>query len=435
MHDHRCDHASHTGLDRRGFLGLSLGGFLGLSLGGLSNFAHAQDGGGGIAGFGSAEHLVILWMNGAASQMETWDPKPGHKNGGPTKAIKTRAKGLQIAHTLPRLAEHGDKLCVVRSMATGEGNHQRARYFLHTGYVPSGTVRHPDIGALICQQKAEDESELPAYISLNGAPGPGAGVLGVAQAPFRIQDPTKPVDNLAYAKGVDEKRFARRRKLLSDLGQEFGPNHGHADEVEGHDKVVAKADRMMHSKKIKAFDLGQESESTRAAYGKNKFGQGCLMARRLIEQGTKVVEVQLNGWDTHKDNFTRTTNLTGQLDLGFSALLKDLSERDLLQKTLVVCMSEFGRTPRINENEGRDHYAKAWSMAMAGGMIRGGQVIGATSPDGLRVVERPLNAQDLMASIAHATGIDGKRTNYTKGGRPIQVIDTPGRIIPEFFKA
>ena len=434
MHDHRCDLASHAGLSRRGFLGLSMGGFLGLSMGGLSNFALAQEGG-GVPGFGAAEHLVILWMNGAASQMETWDPKPGHKNGGPTKAIKTRAKGLEIAHTMPRLAEHGDKLCVVRSMKTGEGNHQRARYFLHTGYVPSGTVRHPDIGSLICQQKADEASELPAYISLNGAPGPGAGILGVAQAPFRIQDPTKPVDNLSYANGVDEERFARRRKLMSDLGSEFGPNHGHADEVEGHDKVVAKADRMMHSKKIKAFNLAEESEETRAAYGKNKFGQGCLMARRLVEQGTKVVEVQLNGWDTHKDNFNRTTNLTGQLDLGFSALLTDLQQRDLLQKTLVVCMSEFGRTPRINENEGRDHYAKAWSMAMAGGAIRGGQVIGATSPDGMRVVERPLNAQDIIASLAHATGIDGKRTNYTKGGRPITVVDSPGRLIPEFFKA
>ena len=426
-----CD-STPTGLDRRRFMGLSLGGFFGLTMGGFGSLARAGEGG-PIPGFGAAEHLVILWLNGGPSQIETFSPKPGHKNGGPTKEIKTRAKGVTLAHTMPRLAEQGDKLCLIRSMDTREGNHQRARYFLHTGYVPSGTVAHPDIGALICQQKASGDLDLPPYISLNGAPGPGAGFLGVGLAPFRINDPSKPVDNLSYADDVDTARFSRRRKLLGDLSAGFGKSHGQAEEIEGHEKIVEKADRMMHSTKIKAFDVDEEPSAVREAYGTHKFGRGCLMARRLLEQGAKVVEVQLNGWDTHKDNFNRTTQLTTELDQGFASLLSDLSERDMLQETLVVCMGEFGRTPAINPNEGRDHFARAWSMAMAGGPVRGGQVIGATSPDGMRVVERPLNAQDIMASIAHSVGLDAQRTNYTKGGRPLSVIDTPGRIIPELF--
>lgn len=434
MSAHRddCDTCA-PGLDRRRFLGLSLGGFLGLSMGGLGGLARAGEGAAKIAGFGGAEHLVILWLNGGPSQIETFDPKPGHKNGGPTKAIKTRGKGVTLAHTMPRLAEHGDKLCLVRSMATREGNHQRARYFLHTGYVPSGTVAHPDLGSLFCQQKADEASELPPYVAINGAACPGAGFLGVNLAPFRINDATKPVDNLSYAANVDRGRFARRRKLLGSLGAGFGEAHGHAEEIEGHDKIVAKADRMMHSPKLAALDLGAEPEAVRKAYGEHRFGQGCLMARRLLEQGTKVVEVQLNGWDTHKDNFNRTTQLTTRLDQGFAALLDDLAQRELLQKTLVLCMGEFGRTPRINANEGRDHWARGWSLAMAGGPVRGGQVIGATSPDGTKVVDRPLNAQDIMASAAHALGLDASRTNYTKGGRPIQVVDAPGKIVPELF--
>ncbi|MGE0709277.1 MAG: DUF1501 domain-containing protein [Planctomycetota bacterium] len=431
--------------DRRDFLRLSLGSALGFGVSGLlpgaglfggARRALAGDAAAKVPGFGVAEHCVILWLNGGPSQMETFDPKPDHKNGGPTKGINTKAKGVILPHTMPRLAEQMDKVCLVRSMATNEGNHQRARYFLHTGYVPSGTVRHPDIGALICQQKAAEEAELPPYVCVNGTAAPGAGALGVALAPFTLGDPNKPVENLAYGDGVDEARFARRRALLQDLDAGFKAKRQGSAEAESLQKVVAKADRMMHSPKAVAFDLSKEPESARQLYGESKFGQGCLMARRLIEQGTRVIEVQLNGWDTHKDNFTKTAELGGQLDQGFAALLQDLTQRDLLKKTLIVCMGEFGRTPRINPNEGRDHFAKAWSLALAGGPIRGGHVIGATSPDGMQVVERPLNAQDLMASVAHAMGLDASYVNYTKGGRPIQVVDEKkGKLVPELFQA
>lgn len=433
MSDPCCD----PNLSRRGFLGLSLGGYLGLSMGGsllgglgLSRAA-AQDAG-KIAGFGQAKRCVILWLNGGPSQRETWDPKPGTPFGGPTKAIATKAKGVEISENFPRLAEHMDKVALVRSMATREGNHQRARYFLHTGYVPSGTVKHPDVGSLLCQQLADTAIDMPPYLVLNGAT-PGAGILGVSYAPFVIQDPTKPVDNLAYADGISEERFSRRRELLSALDASFRESRP-GPETAGHAAIVAKADRLMHSPKIAAFQLEQEPQAVRAAYGPGKFGSGVLMARRLLEQGVKVVEVQLNGWDTHRDNFTKVRELGGEVDLAFSALITDLEQRDLLSSTLIVCMGEFGRTPRVNPNDGRDHWARSWSMALAGGPIRGGTVVGSTSPDGTQV-ERPVQTEDLMATICHAMGVDREYTNYTKEGRPIATVDAKGKLIREVFPA
>ncbi len=425
-HECGCD----SGLSRRGFLGLSVGGFLGLALGGPTRLLAQEAAAAAIPGFGAAEHCIVLWLNGGPSQLETFDPKPGTAQGGPTQAIATRAKGVRIADTLPRLAEHMDKVALVRSMATGEGNHQRARYFLHTGYVPSGTVRHPDIGALICQQKADPAADLPPYVCVNGS-APGAGILGVTYAPFKVNDPRRPIENMSYADGVDGQRFARRRDLLESLDASFAAGRA-GPEVDGHRAITRKADRLMHSPRVAAFDLAQESEATRAAYGEHAFGQGCLMARRLVEQGARVVEVQLGGWDTHQDNFNRTRALGDQLDSGFAALLGDLAQRDLLSKTLVVCMGEFGRTPRVNPNEGRDHWARCWSLALAGGPIRGGAVVGATTADGMAVAERPIGAQDLMATIGHAMGLDAERVNYTKNGRPITAIDG-GEVIPELF--
>jgi uncharacterized protein (DUF1501 family) len=414
------DPCCEPGLSRRNFLGLSLGGALGLALGGPSQL-FAQEAASKLTGFGVAKRCVVLWMNGGPSQLETFDPKPGTLQGGPTKAIKTSAKGVQLAHTLPRLAEQMHHVALVRSMATKEGNHQRARYFLHTGYVPSGTVKHPDLGALVCQQIADPDLDVPSYVNVAG-PAPGPGVLGVGYAPLTIQDPTKPVANLAYARDVDEARFARRRKLLEALSADFNESRP-GPETAGHQEVVAKADRMMHSPRVKAFDLDEEPTAIRDLYGRNKFGQGCLLARRLLEVGVKVVEVQLNGWDTHQDNFGRTTKLCGQLDLGFAGLIQDLEQREMLSDTLIVCMGEFGRTPRINGNEGRDHFAKAWSLALAGGPIQGGTVYGATNATGTAVASNPVRAQDLMATICHSLGLDAEKTNYTKEGRPITVVD------------
>ena len=419
-----CDPAA---IDRRGFVRLSVAGYLGLALGARSAFADGPS----RPASKAAQACIVLWLNGAPSQFETFDPKPGVAEGGPTKAIPTAVKGIQLAETLPRLAEQMQHVALIRSMSTKEGNHQRARYYLHTGYVPSGTVQHPDLGSLICQQRADASNELPPYVAISGAT-PGPGVLGVQLAPFTIQDPKKPVANLAYPAGVDEARFSRRRELLDRLTRGFVKEHP-GPETAGHSAVYARADKLMHSARVQAFDLSGEPARLREAYGPTAFGAGCLMARRLVEQGVKVVEVQLNGWDTHKDNFERTKKLGEQLDMGFATLIADLRERDLLQKTLIVCMGEFGRTPKINGDDGRDHYARAFSLALAGGPIRGGQVIGATSTDGSKVMERPISPPELMATICEAMGMDREHVNHTPQGRPITVVDQSAPPIKELF--
>jgi acetyl esterase/lipase len=421
MRDADCD------LCRRQFLGLSLGGSLALALSGL---ARAEDDGGDAPGRGQADRCIVLYMAGGMSQTDTFDPKPGTKNSGPLSAIKTRAKGLELSELLPGLAEQAHHLAVIRSMATKEGAHERARYLLHTGYIPSGTVKHPDLGALIAQGSAHD-TDLPPYVAISGG-GEGAGAAGVRYAPFRVGNATQPVENLTYPKGVDSRRWKKRRKLLEAIEKQFVKSHP-GDETAGHQSVYIQADRLMHADEVKAFDLSGESSELRAKYGQNPFGQGCLMARRLVEAGVKVAEVQLGGWDTHEDNFTRNRQLAGTLDAGFSTLLADLEERELLKKTLVVLITEFGRTPRINGREGRDHWAMGWSTALAGGSIRGGRAIGATNGDGTKVAERPITAPDLHRSVFHALGLDPDKTNFTPNGRPIRAVDQAGKVIRELF--
>jgi uncharacterized protein (DUF1501 family) len=422
-------HHDHDGCSRRGFLGLTLGGALGYLLSGGLPRAFAE--GSALPGFGQAKACIILWMNGGPSHLDTFDPKPGHANAGPLKAIATRAQGVQLSEYFPRLAEQMDSVALVRSMATREGNHQRARYFLHTGYVPSGTVQHPDLGALVCQQKADAAFDMPSYIAINGQTQ-GPGILGVAHAPFTIGNPLQPVENLAYAQAIDRPRFERRQRLRALLSRGFAESRA-GRETRGHEAVYAKADTLMHSPRIAAFDLEQEPSALRDSYGRGAFGQGVLMARRLIETGVKVVEVQLNGWDTHQDNFTRVGALCGQLDPAFATLLRDLKERELLDSTLVLCMGEFGRTPRINANEGRDHFARAWSLALAGGGVKGGRVVGATTPDGTEVAQRPVGVPELMASVFHSLGVDGTHTNYSPEGRPLTAVDGEAAPVSELF--
>lgn len=415
--------------DRRELLRLGLGGWLGLL---LALRAQAQEERPEPPpAVTPAEACIVLWMSGGMSQTDTFDPKPGTASAGPLRTIRTAQRDVQLSELLPLTAEHMRHVSLIRSMATREGAHDRATYLLHTGWAPSGTVRHPDLGALVAQALARPDVELPPYVCIGGQ-GTGPGLLGVPFAPFTVRDATRPVQDLAYPAGVDAARFARRRRLLEAVERQFRRDHP-GDETEGHTAVYVKADRLMHSRGVTAFDLSQEPARVRGAYGAGAFGQGCLMARRLVETGVKAVEVHLGGWDTHQDNFTQNRRQCGQLDQGLAALLGDLRERDLLRRTLVLVATEFGRTPRINQNDGRDHHASGWSVALAGGPVRGGRVVGATSPDGQVVAARPVGAADLMATVAHALGLDRARVNTTPEGRPIQVVDPTGRVVHELF--
>jgi uncharacterized protein (DUF1501 family) len=378
--------------------------------------------------------IVVLWMNGGPSHLDTWDPKPGTKSGGPFKAIKTAAPDLSICEHLPLLAQQANKLCVVRSGTSREGNHQRAQYLLHTGYAPNPTVQHPSIGgwaSMLLEERAttciranlhgcfgDAQTGMPSFVSIGG-PSAGAGFLGVQHGPFVVQKAGELPQNVAQAE--DPSRFERRRQVLEQLEARFGAQTGDT-KVDGRRALYAKAVRMMQTPRINAFELSEEPESVKRDYGATDFGRGCLAARRLVEAGVRFVEVTLDGWDTHKDNFDRTKKLMGTLDPAMSALLRDLEARKMLDSTLVVWMGDFGRTPKINANDGRDHHPQAWSCVLAGGGVRPG-VVGATDDQGDKVVARPVQVPDLLASIVKLVGLDPSEQRTSPAGRPIAVTD------------
>jgi uncharacterized protein (DUF1501 family) len=368
-----------------------------------------------------AKACIVLWMNGGPSHVDTFDPKPGAPGGGPFKAIKTRAPGMTICEHLPHVAEQAHHLAVVRGMTSKEGNHDRARHLLHTGYTPNPTVMHPALGAWVSEELGPPAADLPAFVSLGGPSAP-AGFLGAQHAPFVLKDAARPPDDTAYANGVDEARFDRRREALAKLEDRFGAEDGDP-KVAGRRAVYDKAVRLMRSPALSAFDIEGEPAAVRKAYGDTEFGRGCLAARRLVEAGVRLVEVTLSGWDTHQDNFGRTKTLMGALDPAMAALLADLDKRGLLASTLVVWMGEFGRTPRVNANEGRDHYPAAWSAVLAGGGVRGGVVRGKTDGDGTKVVEKPSSVSDLFTTIVMQMGIDPNKTFTAPSGRPIAITD------------
>jgi hypothetical protein len=381
---------------------------------------------------------ILLWMGGGPSQFETFDPKPSSENGGETKAIQTAVPGIAVAEHWPETAKIMRDLALIRSMTNKEGNHQRAAYQLHTGYLPSGSVKHPSFGSLVCNELGDMNFDLPHFVSVQGAgggggmgPTQGAGFLGVEYEPFFVQDPNRPPNNATTSQSVSDKRFTRRLGISKKLEEDFA-NAGAKVAVDDHQTLYDKAAKMVLSPRIKAFDLSQESDAIRDRYGKNAFGQGCLLARRLVETGVTFVEVRSNGWDTHQQNFTRIPDMAKQVDPGFATLVTDLKERGLLNRTLVVWMGEFGRTPRINPNAGRDHWPRSFNVALAGGRIRGGQVIGSTNADGTDIKDHPVSVQDLLCSFCQSLEIDPRRENTSPLGRPLKIVDG-GSAVKELF--
>lgn len=415
--------SSSTSLTRRGFVQLGAGGLAALLAGRWGSpepaLADAKTG-------GRAKSCILLWLNGGPSHIDTFDPKPGSRVAGPFKAIKTSAPGIQICEHLPQVAAEAHRLALVRGMTSREGNHPRAQYLVHTGYAPNPTVEHPALGAWVSEELGDPSADLPSFVSLGG-PSFGGGFLGLAHGPFIVQEPGRVPRNVAAPANVDAGRFDRRTSALAALEDGFAARTGDP-KVAGRRTVYDKAVRLMHSTRLSAFEIESEPEAVKAAYGDTDFGRGCLTARRLVESGVRFVEVWLDGWDTHKDNFGRTKKLMGTLDPAMATLLRELSERKLLDSTLVACMGEFGRTPRISGDDGRDHFPAAWSAVLAGGGIRGGVVHGATDDEGAKVVDKPTSVPDLMATMAHAIGLDPARTLPTPLGRPIAITENGSPI-------
>jgi uncharacterized protein (DUF1501 family) len=375
---------------------------------------------------------ILLFMRGGPSQFETFDPKPGTANGGPTQALRTAVPGIDVAEGWPKLAGVMKDIALVRSMTNKEGEHQRAAYQLHTGYAPSGGVKYPSLGSVVAAEIGPEAFDLPHFVSVGNRVGTvGSGFLGMSVAPFVVANPQQMPGNAELPAGVNERRFHRRLDLLGDLEQDFARSGG-AARVEDHKSLYRGAKQMVLSPRLKAFDVSQEKDAVRDRYGRTPFGQGCLLARRLVEAGVTFVEVELGNWDTHDDNFNRVKTLAGTADPAFTALIADLKDRGMLDRTLVIWMGEFGRTPRINPRTGRDHYPRAFNVALAGGGIKGGQVVGETSKDGTDVRTRPVTVADLFCTFYQALKINPRKENISTNGRPIKLIDG-GQPVKELF--
>jgi len=367
-------------------------------------------------------------MEGGPSQLDTFDPKPGRPTGGPFKAIETNVKGIRISEHLPRLAKQMKRMALIRSLTSKEGNHDRARHLMHTGYPPQGGVDHPAFGSVVALTR--DSHTLPGYVAIGG-PGEDAGFLDASYSPFPVLDPTKPTRNLGYAGGVDPARFDMRLGLWRTLQGDFATDHPGVL-ASGQRAVGEQAVSLMHSASVAAFDITGEPDKIRAAYGDSPFAAGCIMARRLVSAGIPFVEVLLKGWDTHDNNFPRVTELSATLDRSMSALLDDLSSWGVLDTTLVIWMGDFGRTPAINDRGGRDHFPTASNVVLAGGGVKGGQVIGETNADGSEIVTRPISVPDLYRSVAWAMNVDANKTRFAPSGRPVKTVDG-GTMISELF--
>ena len=374
--------------------------------------------------------MILLWMNGGPSQMDTFDLKPGTANGGSTRAIRTSASDIQISQHLPTLARQMHHVSLIRSMTTKEGSHERGRYLMHTGYLPLGATRHPSFGSIVSSELGQKASSLPNFVSVS-LPSLGPGFLGMTHAAFHVPDPETGVPNAAPAAGVNDGRFNRRLSILGALEQSFAASRRGGPAAD-HFEVYQKGVRLMRSETLSAFETQREKEPVQEAYGKNPFGRACLLARRLVEAGVKCVEVSMQGWDTHTGNEKNTQELMASLDPAMGTLIQELADRGLLETTLVAWMGEFGRTPKINVLGGRDHWPKGWTAALAGAGVQGGLVVGKTSADGSEITDRPVTPPELFATFCHALKIDPAKENYTPTGRPIPIVNS-GTPVKELF--
>lgn len=372
---------------------------------------------------GTAKNVIYLYMDGGMSHVDSWDPKAGDV-AGPTKTIGTTADDVQLGEYLPRVAKHMHHGTVVRSLSSTQGAHEQGNYYMHTSYQLRGTINHPCMGAWLSHFQGPGNPSLPAMIYVgNASRHPGAGFFPPAQSPLFVNNPENGLKDIELPKGVSKELHRSRMQLASELDSEFVKTFSKQRNVAAHTDAYDGAYKMMASKDIVAFDLAQETPRLREAYGKTPFGQGCLLARRLVEHGIRFIEVSLHGWDTHAGNFVVTPDLCEQLDKGLASLLSDLHDRGMLRDTLVVVATEFGRTPKINASLGRDHYPKAFSAAMFGGGVKAGAVFGATDKTGEEVVEDELTVPDFNATIGYALGLPLDKVVMSPSRRPFTLAD------------
>lgn len=378
---------------------------------------------------GKAQKIIYLMMTGAQSQLDTWDPKPKSKYQGETKAIQTKISGVQLGEHFTNLAGLANKLAIVRSLNTTTADHQQARYLLETSYKMIATTKHPGLGSWVQKQMGRIHKQLPPVVHVGD--GQGAGYLGAAFAPVPIGDPAKGLQNTKSPDYLKDAMFDKRMKLSESFDAGFRAKAKNA-KVNGYDDLYREAISLLRSQDLKAFDIGQESQEIKDAYGTTRFGQGCLLARRLVENDVRYVQVTFGSWDHHNEIFDTLPKLATELDKVVSTLINDLQKRGLLDSTLIVLCTEFGRTPRISSTTGRDHHPAAFSAMLCGGGIKGGQVYGKTDDDAFYVEDDGIQPGDLNATIAKALNIPFDKEIYSPDGRPF-TLSNGGKAVDKLL--
>ena len=378
----------------------------------------------------SARHVIFLYMSGGMTHIDTFDPKPENADVmGEANAIATSADGIQIGHWLPETAKQMHNASLIRSLTSNQGAHQQANYLLHTSYQRRGTIKHPTLGSWVSRLSGKLNKTLPAQVRINGGSDVlGAGFLESKHGPLPLGNPSSGIQNSKAAKYLDETMYDGRLKTAQEFNKMFLGEYSQK-QVRAYTDLYNDAVKLMSSKDLEAFDLTKETEATREMYGDDNFGQGCLLARRLVDTGVRFVEVQLGGWDMHNDVFGNMETRGATLDRGLSALLKDLERTGKLSNTMVVVASEFGRSPEVKAGRiGRDHHPTAFSAFLAGGGIKGGTVYGVSDERAHYVEEEGASVEDLNATIAHALGLKLEEIHYSPSGRPFKVAHD-GKIL------
>jgi hypothetical protein len=415
---------------RRRFIARAASSLLGVGL--LPDFLSRDALAADPARAGRAKNVIYLYMDGGMSHVDTWDPKAGAVMG-PTKTIKTSEDGVLIGEYLPRTAQQMHHGTVVRSLTSTQGAHEQGNYYMHTSYQLRGTINHPSLGAWLAHFRGAGNPTLPSSVYVgNASRHPGAGFFRPELSPLFVNNPENGLKDIERQKGLTKDSHAARMQLAGELDAEFIRTFGKQRNVAAHTGAYDGAYRMMASADIAAFDLTQEKPELRDAFGRDAFGQGCLLARRLVERGVRFVEVSLHGWDTHSNNFTATPDLCDKLDRGLATLVNDLHGRGMLRDTLVVVATEFGRSPKINQSLGRDHYPTAFSAALFGGGVKGGAVYGATNQTAEIVTDDEITIPDFNATIGHALGLPVDEVVVAPNGRPFKLADKGKPVMAVF---
>lgn len=424
-------HIDCDGITRRDFLRVGSLTAFGLSMAGILE-AHADTvkTAGGKAAARKDVSIILLWLGGGPSHVDTFDPKPdaAQEYRGPFGVIPTNVKGIQLSEHLPKLAQQMDKFSILRSVTSPDGNHETATHYMLTGYPFNPAIEYPAYGSVLAREKGF-QNDMPPYVFFGGLPfqhGTG-GYMGATYNPFQINgDPNNPgfsVQDVTPPGGVDAIRLDRRRLLRDALDDWQRDKETASKATKTMDEFYSRAFSLVTSPVAKkAFNLKEEPDKLRDEYGRHYFGQSCMLARRLVEAGVRCVSIQFGGWDTHENNFNALKGwLLPPLDQGYAALLKDLQGRGMLDSTLVVCMGEFGRTPRINASAGRDHWSSSMTVCMGGGGVKTGQVVGSSDARAENPKDRPIRVEDVAATIYKAVGIDAEKAYMSPQERPIKI--------------